>query len=448
MKVISIVERQVLFVMLERKISHSFMKQILFITYYWPPSGKASLHWPLKIIKHLPSFGWQPSVLTVDEDTFSQKDETFSNEISSETKVVRAKSIEPFNLYKKLVGKGKAEQLIASETISKENKSLGHRLSLWIRMNLFIPDARVGWYFPAVKKGMTLLKEDKVDAIVSIGPPHTSHLIGKKLSSNFNLPHIPVFIDPWVDISYYRNFKRSRLTLDIDNHFEKSVLQKAASVIFVTDTMKKDYESKYPFIQTKSKLLYWGYSEEDFKGLSPDHFPKERGVEVIVHAGNIFDYQNPKQFWKTIKDEIDKGRKLKLVFIGTVAPEIKQSITVAGLDAFTEYKGFLHYKEMLNEMVKANYLLVCATEPRHVPGKLFEYLRAGKPIIAFGDGNHEVKKILTEANAGMMFGYKESGEEFFRIYSSFKTIEEYMERFERKLISQKLKDILDSVSTN
>ena len=76
---------------------------------------------------------------------------------------------------------------------------------------------------------------------------------------------------------------------------------------------------------------------------------------------------------------------------------------------------------MLKEMMKASYLLVCATEPRHVPGKLFEYLRACKPIIAFGDGNEEVKKILAEANAGMMFSYEESGEEFFRIYSSFKT---------------------------
>jgi glycosyltransferase involved in cell wall biosynthesis len=421
------------------------MKKVLFVTYYWPPSGKASIHWPLKIIKHLPSFGWQPSVLTVDEDTFSQKDETFSNEISSETKVVRAKSIEPFDIYRKLIGKSKEDQLIASETISIKNKSFSHRLSIWIRMNLFIPDARVGWYFPAVKAGKEFLQEEKVDAIVSIGPPHTSHLIGKKLSSNFNLPHFPVFIDPWVDISYYRNFKRSRLTLDIDNHLEKSVLQKAASVIFVTDTMKKDYESKYPFIQTKSKLLYWGYSEEDFR-MDDGRWKMEDGKEeVILHAGNIFDYQNPKFFWQTIKKKIDNGRKIKIVFIGTVSPEIKQSITVAGLDPFTEYKGFLLYKEMLNEMVKANYLLVCATEPRHVPGKLFEYLRAGKPIIAFGDGNEEVKSILADANAGMMFGYNESGEKFFGSYTSFKTNQEFVEKFERRKISKELSSILNKI---
>ena len=430
------------------------MKKVLFITYYWPPSGKASLHWPLKIIKRLPSFGWMPSILTIDEDTFTQEDETFLNEIPPEVKIFRAKSFEPFNIYKKIIGKSKEDQLIASETISKENKSLIHRLSIWIRMNLFIPDARIGWYFPAVNSGSDFLQKEKVDAIVSIGPPHTTHLIAKKLSSQFSLPHIPVFIDPWVDISYYRNFKRSNLTLSIDNSLEKSVLQNAAAIVFVTKTMSEDYEKKYPSIKNKTHVLYWGYSEEDFKmddgrwKTEDERWETEDGklknVEVILHAGNIFDYQNPKQFWETLKSEIDKGRKLKLVFIGTLAPEIKQSITNAQLDPITEYKGFLPYKEMLKEMMKATYLLVCATEPRHVPGKLFEYLRTGKPILAFGDGNDEVKKILTEANAGMMFSYNESGEEFFKSYKTFKTNPEYLARFERRRISKELSSILDA----
>lgn len=433
------------------------MKKVLFITYYWPPSGKASLHWPLKIIKHLPSLGWQPFVLTVDEDTFSQKDDTFIKDISEEVKVVRAKSYEPFNVYKRLVGKAKNDQLIASETISIKHKSFAHRLSVWIRMNLFIPDARVGWYFPAFKAGFSLLKKVKVNAIVSIGPPHTTHLIGKKLSSRFNLPHIPVFIDPWVDISYYRNFKRNKLTLSIDNHLEKSVLENAAETVFVTETMKDDYVKKYLFLTKKSNVLYWGYSEEDFclppvPSQSPvdsaesNDLPKEGGEEVILHAGNIFDYQNPKHFWKTLKDEIDKGRRLKLVFIGTVSPEIKQSITNAGLDTYTKYKGFLPYKEMLKEMMKASYLLVCATEPRHVPGKLFEYLRAGKPIIAFSDGNEEVKKILVNANAGMIFGYQESGEEFFVISKTLKTKANVVKEYEREIISKKFSSILDETA--
>jgi glycosyltransferase involved in cell wall biosynthesis len=419
------------------------MKKVLFVTYYWPPSGKASLHWPLKIIKHLPSFGWLSSVLTVDEDKFSQIDESFISEIPGQTKVVRAKSNEPFNIYKKLIGKTKEDRLIASETISKKNKSFSHKLSIWIRMNLFIPDARVGWYFPAVKAGTQYLQEEKVDAVVSIGPPHTAHLIGKKLSSKFRIPHITVFIDPWIDISYYRNFKRSNLTLFIDNKMEKSVLQNAAATIFVTESMKKDYENRYSFLDKKSHLLYWGYSEEDFVVSSQPRNKEEGLEETILHAGNIFDYQNPKHFWKTIKDAIDKGRKLKLVFIGTVAPEIRHSVITAGLSSSTQYRGFLPYKEMLKEMMNADYLLVCATEPRHVPGKLFEYLRSGKPIIAFGDGNEEVKKILTETNAGKMYGYNDGAEEFFRIFNSFRTNQQVVKKFERQNIADQLSIILN-----
>ena len=314
-------------------------KKVLFITYYWPPSGKASLHWPLKIIKHLPSFGCEPSVLTVDEDTFSQKDDTFNDAIPGEVKTIKAKSYEPFNIYKKITGKRTDEQLVASETISKKNKSFTHRFSLWIRMNLFIPDARVGWYFPAVKTGSDFLTNEKVDAIVSIGPPHTTHLIGKKLSSRFNIPHIPVFIDPWIDISYYKNFRRSRFTRKIDKHLEKSVLEKAGAVIFVTKTMLEDFVKKYPSIKNKSQVLYWGYSEEDFSGIELKKNTNDE--KVIVHAGNIFSYQNPVSFWKQIKKEIEKGNQLRLKFIGTVDPAIIDSLKESGLDEHTEFAGFL-----------------------------------------------------------------------------------------------------------
>ena len=135
------------------------MKKVLFITYYWPPSVKASLHWPLKMIKYLPEFGWQPSVLTVEEDTFSSKDESLLNDIDKNLEIIKANSFEPFNIYKKFTGRKKDEQLVASETISTVNKSLTHRISIWIRMNLFVPDARIGWYYPAVKKGSDYLRK-------------------------------------------------------------------------------------------------------------------------------------------------------------------------------------------------------------------------------------------------------------------------------------------------
>ena len=419
------------------------MKKVLFITYYWHPSGKASLHWPLKIIKHLPKFGWQPIVLTIDEDTFSQKDYSFKNDISPDLNVISVTSYEPFNIYKMFTGKKSDDKLVASETISKSNKSITHRISIWIRMNLFIPDARVGWYFPAVKSAKKFLRKHKVEAIVSIGPPHTTHLIGKKLCGKYNIPHIPVFIDPWVDIAYYKDFKRSLITKSIDNHFERSVMKNAKAIVFVTETMKKDYIKKYNFINDKSHVLYWGYSEEEFEKTLVNKSRKE--YKQIVHAGNIFSFQNPVMFWKQVKREIDNRNPIIIKFIGTVDPDIKKSISEAGLNDYTEYAGFISYDKMLKTICEADILLVCATEPRHLPGKLFEYLRTGNPIIAFGDNNIEVKKILEESNAGMMFLYKDSGEEFFRNYKTFKSDPAFITKFEREKISSELGKILSNL---
>jgi glycosyltransferase involved in cell wall biosynthesis len=418
------------------------MKKILFYSYYWPPSGRATLHWPLGIIKYLPETGWQPTVITIDEDTFSFKDETLLKEVSPNLEVIKIKVFEPFNIYRKFLGKKKDAPLVSSETISVENKKLAHRISIWIRMNLFVPDARVGWYPYAVKASKKILKENKFDAIVSVGPPHSTHLIARKISRLYNIPHIPVFIDPWVDIAYYKGFNRSKPTLRLDNKLEKSVMTDSAVNIFVTESMKDDYIIKYPSIKDKCKVLYWGYNEEDFTKLSPE---KTGEKKVILHAGNIFDYQNPVPFWEKIKSEIEKGSRFKLKFIGTVGPKIKSTLNQIGLDKNTEYVGFLQYREALQEMLNAEYLLVCATEKRHVPGKLFEYLRAGRPIIAFGDNNEEIKRILLEANAGMLFKYNENDDEFFLNSGKFKTDMNYVKQFDRKNIARNLAGIVNDV---
>jgi len=416
------------------------MSRVLFITYYWPPSGKASIHWPLKIINCMPEFGCVPAVLTVEEDTFSQKDFCLLNRVDKNLKVIKTKSFEPFNLYRKFTGKGKEEQLVASETISLTNKSLSHRISIWIRMNLFIPDARIGWYPYAVEGGRKLLSKNRFDAVVSIGPPHTTQLIGMKLAKQFRIPHFPVFIDPWVDIVYYRNFKRSALTLAIDNYLEKSVISNSAKAVFVTDTMRDDFVKKYPFIKDRAEVLYWGYDEDEFSGFQPVNKP---GETVILHSGNIFDFQNPAKFWGTVKKMIDHGKNIRLKFTGTVSPGIKKSISAAGLEPYTDYLGFLPYDKLIKTMEEATYLMVCPTEPRHLPGKLFEYLRTGKTILAFGNDNKDVEDILRRANAGMLFRYDEDAEDFFEKAGNFSTDIEIVKQYDRRNMARKLSEIIE-----
>jgi glycosyltransferase involved in cell wall biosynthesis len=207
--------------------------------------------------------------------------------------------------------------------------------------------------------------------------------------------------------------------------------------------MREDYARRYPAVQNKSHVLYWGYNEEAFH----EYIPKsEPATEILLHAGNIFDYQNPKALWATLQKEIDDGRNLKIVFIGTVSPGIRQSITEAGLSDRTEFKGFLPYHKMIEELSAASYVMVCATEKRHVPGKLFEYLRSGKPIIAFGDDNEEIRKILDESKAGMIFPYSSNAQEFFDRVPTFQTSMSVVRRFNRKEIAGSLAKILSESS--
>lgn len=420
------------------------MKKVLFLTYYWPPSGKASLHFPLQLIKHLTEFGWKSTVATVAEDTFTQKDDSLLAEIPSGITVHKIKTFEPFNIYRKFIGKKKSEPLIASETITKEKNNLAHRISIWIRMNLFIPDARVGWYPYAIKYLKNLLKEEKFDAIITVGPPHSAHLIGMKLSKLFHLPHVPIFIDPWVDIIYYKDFKRNSLTVKIDKYFEKSVLLNAGHIIYVTKSMREDFVAKYPFVKNKSTVLYWGYNEINFVGLAQQTNPSDE--KILLHAGNIFDYQNPKQLWKYISARVAQGEKIKLQFIGTVSPEINESIMQAGLEHVAEFLGFLPYQEVINKICSADYLLVCTTEKRHVPGKLFEYLRSQKPILCFGEENPEVEELIREGNAGMYLDYQNNGEIFFKNLHSFSTNLAFAKSFDRRnaasILAEKLNSLL------
>jgi glycosyltransferase involved in cell wall biosynthesis len=432
------------------------MKNVLFITYFWPPSGKASLHWPLAMIRHLPEHGWQPVVLTVDEDTFSQRDESLLGSIDPALRVVKTASNDPFELYRKFLGKKSDAPLVASETISMTNTDLRHRIAVWIRMNLFVPDARIGWFFSAVRGGTSIIRSQKIDAIVSNGPPHSAHLIGKYLSRKFSIPHIPVLIDPWVDIAYYRGFTRSRATLALDNYFERSVFAHASRVVFVTDSAREAYVKKYPSIQRKASVLYWGYNEENFAHAAACAATGEpqRGQsaadareEIVLHAGNIFDFQNPPGLWKNVKREIEAGRKLKLRFIGTVSPGIIQAIEEHGLTPYAEYKGFLPFSQVVDEMCGADFLFVCATEKRHVPGKLFEYLRAGKPVVAFGDDNEEVAALLRRCSAGILLPYSYQGDDLFTRLASVRPDAGAARAFSRAEIAAGLAGLLAGISS-
>jgi len=162
----------------------------------------------------------------------------------------------------------------------------------------------------------------------------------------------------------------------------------------------------------------------------------------MLHSGNIFDYQDPNALWSYLEKRKQNGNPLKLKFSGTVSPQVRKSITRHGLDEDVTYLGFLPYGEMIREMMQAEFLLVCVTEPRHVPGKLFEYLRSGRPILCFGENNQEVASILKEQKAGEIFRYDENPENFFLNSELYAQNRQTIDRYERNSLARELGHIL------
>ena len=196
------------------------MKKVLIITYYWPPSGGPGVQRVLKFCKYLPKYGWQPVILTVKDGEYPARDETLLSEsIDMETHLSDAFSF--YSIFNWITGNNS----IPTHQLSKsKDDTLFTKFARWIRYNLVIPDGRIGWYSGAVKKGKELLDSQKFDLIFSSGPPHSVHLIGRKLAKVSHVKWVADFRDPWTDRFYYLENPRNSLTTWIDGLLEKKVL--------------------------------------------------------------------------------------------------------------------------------------------------------------------------------------------------------------------------------
>jgi hypothetical protein len=181
------------------------MKKVLIITYYWPPASGSGVQRFLKFSKYLRDFGWEPVILTVKNGTYVAYDESLLNDIPKGVKVLKTKTFEPFGFYS-MLSKKKDSKSRASIGLQKD--TFLQKLLIYIRANFFIPDARKGWYNFACKKAVEIIETEAIDAIITTGPPHSTHLIGYYLKDKIRLPWIADMRDPWTTVFYNEFFPK------------------------------------------------------------------------------------------------------------------------------------------------------------------------------------------------------------------------------------------------
>lgn len=384
------------------------MKRALIISYYWPPSGGSGVQRWVKFAKYLPSEGWQPVIYTPQNPELTATDESLAAEIPEDVEIVRRNILEPYGIYRKLTGRGK-EKPSAGEVnpINSGKKSLRKRLALAFRGNFFIPDPRCLWIRPSVRFLKKYVLEHPVDIIISTGPPHSMHLIAEGVAKATGLPWIADFRDPWTKMFYFKHLELLPFAVRRHHRLEKRVLDGASAIVAVSPPVRKDFES---MTSTPVELITNGFDVEDFSTVDPD------GNFNLVHTGLFASDGIPSELWTVLAEKCSSDRlfheKLRIRLVGKTDREVLESIREAGLGENLVNLGYLPHLEAVREQQKASLLLLpLRKEPEYaavLPGKLFEYLAAGVPVLGIGQPDGAMAEILEDTGAGTTCDWSDS----------------------------------------
>ena len=420
------------------------MKKVLIITYYWPRSGGAGVQRWLKFAKYLPDFGWEPVVLTVKEEdaSYAQWDNTLANEVSPSLKVVRTPSFEPYSLYLRISGK---KEIPYGGFSNEGNPTLFQKISRFIRGNFFIPDPRRGWNYFAIKAAMKLIKEEKFDAIVTTGPPHSTHLIGYRLKKRTGIKWIADFRDPWTDIYYYKDLSHSLLAKWYDKRLEKKILLSCDKIVTVGSEIKDLLLSK-SMKPLKCEVITNGYDPSDFEG-----FDKESERFTITYTGTISSYYRLEGLVSALESlPVDIRNNIFIRFVGNISQSIIELFGRANLTSQLKYVGYVSHQQSIEYLFESNVLLLLIPDVQQnkgiLTGKFFEYLATGITILAIGPTDGDVARIIKETGAGIMVNYDNISvlrEKIMELYEDFKAGKSHapsqdIEKYSRKYLTGKL----------
>ena len=385
------------------------MKRVLIVTYYWPPSGGPGVQRCLKFVKYLRRFNIEPVIVTVDENKASYPvyDESLAKEIPQGVKVYRTNSFEPLQLFSSLF---KKEKVPYAAIPDRDKMSAVGKLSLYIRANFFIPDARKGWNSYAFRQCCEIIEKEKIDAVFTSSPPHSTQLIGLKLKKKFNLRWIADLRDPWTDIYYYHKFHHSDRAKRKDLAYESAVLNTADAVVVTSDHTAGLFAKKTKDGRDRIHVIANGYDEEDFEGIVP--FPQEKFV--ITFVGTIGMQFGIAHFVSAVKKLIAQHNDIpvEVRFVVKTDVETKQLLE-SQLGSHLHLVGYVSHKESVRYICSSQLLLLVIPQGENygtVPGKTFEYMASRKPVICLAPKGSSAEAILDSCDAGQTFTHEdESG---------------------------------------
>ncbi len=369
------------------------MKKVLIISYYCPPrKGIASMR--IKgLLKYLPEYGWEPTVLTAKLTCTPKEYNIIETEYPGDISEIIKKKI-GFNK-----DKGFQEQLGIPIQIREGKQSFTGKIINKIKELTCFPDEQKLWFKYAVAAGENLLKNNNFDIIFSSSGPYTSHLIAKFMKERYKIPWVADLRDLWTQNHYYQYGK-------VRQYFEKRLEKNTLKYSDCLVTVSKPLARKLKELHVKKKIyvITNGYDEDEI-------FFKEKSKDfLIIYTGRLYlGKRDPSMLFKIIRELIDENKvneeKIKIVFYGEKQFWLDKEIKQFKLENIIFQEGYVNREVILEKQRESQLLLLLNwDDPRErgiYTGKVFEYLAAQRPIIAFGGRNNTViSKLLMETKAG------------------------------------------------
>lgn len=363
------------------------MPRLLLFSYFYPPLGGPAVQRPLKMIKYLSTHNWQIDVISTDDVFYHSRDEELVREDRAE-KVIRVRSEEPMALLnridRKRQGWGSAVYFRTPEFL----KSL-------IRRSYFIDDKHA-WLKPAVAAALNLCRENRYAAVMATLGPFTAGVAAYKVSRYWKIPLIIDYRDHWnlnPYISYLTSIHRG-----LARAWEKRLLRAASLITVVGEKMGEELVQSYRIPSTRLQVMYNGWDEDDFRDLQPGETNGES--RVFSYIGNFYGQRTPRYFLKAIL-ELRQEKKLpaglKLLFVGNFYRETQHLLQDPFLSDILTIIPQTGHQQALAMMADSDVLLLFIASHREnsvLTGKLFEYLRSGKNILAMVPPQGEAARIL------------------------------------------------------
>ena len=373
------------------------MREVLLISYFFPPAGGGGVIRALKLARYLPEFGYVPVVLAAEDPRYADRDPALLRQIPPCVRVHCVPVTDPFaklvSIYKTFKNREPGKRGNSEKTGARE--SFGARL----RRAFSFPDPQSHFRRQALSAFFRIPDTYRLRAIISTAPPYTSHMLGVRLSEVTRLPLVLDYRDAWT----YNPFGGPPTPFHAFGwrFAEQRVLSAASAVVTVTDAMADDYRRRFR-LDAPVFTIPNGYDEDDFKGVVPER----RDKFTVIYAGKLYPGRDPFIFLEGVSRAIASGAfgtdDIEIRFVGAVPDDTRAAVKTSGLPVVI--RNHVPHREAISEIVSAHAsLLIIGEGPAMgttLTGKIFEYLRAGRPVIAMVPPDGAAARLIRETGGG------------------------------------------------